>query len=511
MSHVGCAEFLAQCRVPLEQGLRHRCEPAEAVFPQGPWRKREISHAGDCSRDAQPERPGQAGDGVPEPSQQRRVGGVAAAFWQERRQQESCRESGHGQARDREHGELRQPADAREQESKICDTGARHTSREGGPQRAHAGPGIETTMLVTEQVYRIVLRDADQGEPEGERDAVHLAEDRADRREAGHPGAQQRQQAQQENGNAAIGHEQQDHDADHVYRADPLDLVPRPLLHQHRKRSGPACLQAQAGFGSRSLKGPLKRIGCLALPLRIETGCPGFRHEQRLVAGLVEPDVVKQLWLAFRHPRVGESQQFKRRITRQPRLEERRCRGRQVADPLLELRVKELGIQCRVVQRGRQQVAVREQPVRDCVQARFAVCDQPELAALAQPGGKRSGRVGCALGRSAGNREQQHAGCGSLADLLEDQSLLLRPRRGHEQAQVASDDEAAVHDPSEDRYDCDPGDQQKAPADGRHRISPADPLHTMTRVPRDLEATVGRRGSRPRAPSRCRRHRVRAS
>ena len=39
-------------------------------------------------------------------------------------------------------------------------------------------------MLVAEQMYRIVLGDADQGETEGEGDAVHGTEDRADGRQA---------------------------------------------------------------------------------------------------------------------------------------------------------------------------------------------------------------------------------------------------------------------------------------------------------------------------------------
>ena len=69
-------------------------------------------------------------------------------------------------------------------------------------------------MLVAEEVYRVVLGDADQRETESERNSVHGAEQRADRREAGEPRGHERQQSEQQDGQAAVGHEQQDHDAD---------------------------------------------------------------------------------------------------------------------------------------------------------------------------------------------------------------------------------------------------------------------------------------------------------
>ena len=170
-----------------------------------------------------------------------------------------------------------------------------------------------------------------------------------------------------------------------------------------------------------------------------------------------------------RQPRVGEFQQLERRIPRQPGLQEPRCRRCEVTYALLELRPEEIGIQRRVIQRRRQQVAIGQQRIRDRVQARLAVRDQAELAAGAQRSGQRPRSVGRGLRVRPRDREQQHARSRALADLLQDEPLLRRPRRRHEQSQVGPDDEVPIHDPAEDRDRRNPGDEQQASAGSRHR------------------------------------------
>ena len=89
---------------------------------------------------------------------------------------------------------------------------------------------------MTEQMHRVVLRDADQREAERERDAVNGAEDRADR---GKPGQPQRWRAAARSARccrcAAIGDQQQHDHADGRGRAERLRLPARALLHQHRE------------------------------------------------------------------------------------------------------------------------------------------------------------------------------------------------------------------------------------------------------------------------------------
>ncbi len=218
---------------------------------------------------------------------------------------------------------------------------------------------------------------------------MHGAENRAYRSQPGDARADERQQSEHQHRYAAVSEQQQDHHADDVEAADPLRLALSALLHEHGKRTGPARLEPQVAVGARSLERTLQHIGGLALALRVESRGPRLGDEQGLVPRSAEPDVVEELRLPCRQPRVGEFQQLECRVTRQPGFQQPRCWGGEVTYTLLELCPEESGIQCRVVQRGRQQVPIGQQRIRNRVQVRLAVRDQTKLAACAQRGRQR--------------------------------------------------------------------------------------------------------------------------
>jgi hypothetical protein len=157
-------------------------------------------------------------------------------------------------------------------------------------------------VLVTEEMDRIVLGHADQRETEGEGDAVHGAENRADRSQPGNSRADERQQSEHQHRYAAVSDQQQDHHADDIEAADPLRLSLRALLHEHGERPGPARLEPQVAVGTRILERTPQHVGGLALALRVESRRTRLRDEQRLFSRRAEPDVVEQLRLPCRQP-----------------------------------------------------------------------------------------------------------------------------------------------------------------------------------------------------------------
>ncbi len=129
--------------------------------------------------------------------QARRVGEVARRRVDQRRQQETRGQRGGAQAGDGEHRQLLQAVDAGEQEGHVGDAGRDHAGGQRRPQRARVVPRRHAGALVAEEVDRIVLHHADQGEAEGDGDAVHAVEQQRHRAQPGQPAAGQRQRAQQ--------------------------------------------------------------------------------------------------------------------------------------------------------------------------------------------------------------------------------------------------------------------------------------------------------------------------
>ena len=87
-------------------------------------------------------------------------------------------------------------------------------------------------VLMAEQMHRIVLRDADQREAERERDAVHRAEHRADRRKPGDAGAGDAAARRARRRRAPIRDEQQHDQADRCRscRASVASACVRPFI-----------------------------------------------------------------------------------------------------------------------------------------------------------------------------------------------------------------------------------------------------------------------------------------
>ncbi len=205
-------------------------------------------------------------------------------------------------------------------------------------------------MLVAEEVHRIVLGHADQREAERERDAMHGTEHGAHGREAGQPGAGERQQAEHEQPGTAVRDEQQHCHAECREAPKPLRLALGAFLHQHRECARAARHQLERRIGADLFEGALQHVGGLALALWIEAGRAGLSHKQRLPAGRVEPHVVQQMWLARWLPRLGELQQLERWVARQPRLQEARGGRGEVTQPFLELRPQERRIESLIIE-----------------------------------------------------------------------------------------------------------------------------------------------------------------
>ena len=383
-------------------------------------------------------------------------------------QQEARRQAGDGESRHREDGQLRESAHAREQEGEVGDAGAGDTGGERRPQGARIVPRVEAAVLVTEEVHRVVLRDADEGEPECERDAVHRAEGGADGGEAGEAGARERQQAEHQHGHAAIGDQQQQHHAERGEPAEPLRLPLGALLHEHREGAGAARPRARSARARprRRSNAACSASAAARWPCGSKPGCARFGDQQRLPAGScrtrrrTESAAVARVATTRRASAARASDRAAATARAMPAAGEARSRRRSANSARRNDSSRRTA-----VERRREQVAVGEQRVRGSRRGcprRWRPSGTPGCRAGRRPGRGRSRRA--ASGSAPCDREQQHARSRALADLLQHQPLLRRARRRQEQPQVGADDERAVHEPPERGNDRDPGCEQQAPA-----------------------------------------------
>ena len=150
-----------------------------------------------------------------------------------------------------------------------------HSARAFCPRR-HA------RALVAEQMDRIILDHADQGEAEGDGDAVHAVEQQRHRAQAGQPGAGQRQHAEHRHLPAAIGDHSNRIRPMRVDHADPLRLGLRCGRRSRPRtrpgRSAPVVAVAVAARPSRTSAWIASTASLLAGG--IETGRAGLRHQQ---------------------------------------------------------------------------------------------------------------------------------------------------------------------------------------------------------------------------------------
>jgi hypothetical protein len=144
------------------------------------------------NQDEQQPRPWQTFDARIESPEQRRCRGVAARRRCDLRQHETGCQAGDEQAGDGEAGELRQSRDPGGEEREIGDAGTRDA---GGQRREDPARGVYRGLAgleMTEQVDRIILRDAYQRKAEGQCDAVHCGERSAHGHQPGERAAHQR-------------------------------------------------------------------------------------------------------------------------------------------------------------------------------------------------------------------------------------------------------------------------------------------------------------------------------
>ena len=198
---------------------------------------------------------------------------------------------------------------------------------------------------MTEQVQRIILRDADQREPESKCDAVHGAEQRAHHGQAGEPRAGERQHTEHDAADAAIRDQQQQDHADGSRRAEGLRLSARARFHQHRELAGAAHCHphGRAAWHCGEGTGELLKRG--SLTVWIECRRLGFGNQQCAPSAAIEPDVVLAPRFLHRLPALQKLQHFQRRIARQPRLEEAAGRRREIASACEQLGMQVLSIE----------------------------------------------------------------------------------------------------------------------------------------------------------------------
>ena len=220
---------------------------------------------------------------------------------------------------------------------------------------------------MAEQVHRIVLDHADQGETECERDPVHAAKRKADRRQSGQASGRQRQRCQQQDARTAIRDQQQQQQADRIDDADDRGLVLGAVADQHRERAGTADRQCARTFAGNLRKRILQVLHGGLLALRIETGGACFHEQQRALAIGREPQAIDLVRFARRLPAFGQRQRFQRRIRWHQRFDHRRGRRAQVLQALLQLRVQVRRVETLGVERRRKQIAIGAQALGDRV------------------------------------------------------------------------------------------------------------------------------------------------
>ena len=93
-------------------------------------------------------------------------------------------------------------------------------------------------MLMTEEMNRIVLRNADEREPEGERDAVDIAIDGTDSGKTGERRGRERQGREHRHAPAPIGNDQQHDEPGRRRGSKPGRFALGAFLHQGGKTAG---------------------------------------------------------------------------------------------------------------------------------------------------------------------------------------------------------------------------------------------------------------------------------
>ena len=195
-------------------------------------------------------------------------------------------------------------------------------------------------------------------------------------------------------------------------RADDGRRSARPADLQIRRRrlrqAGERCVQCVDG---------------VALRGRIEAGRARL-HEQQGFTVRGKPDPVMQLRTVGRGPALRQRQGLERRIACQQRLEQIRAGRTQFGHALLQLVVQERRIERGVIERRRQQIAIRQKCRIECGQISLAVEHLREARIAVQLCRELMTRGGGSLGCCCRNGEQEQTRRRAVADLVEQQLLL---------------------------------------------------------------------------------------
>jgi hypothetical protein len=428
VAHVRSAELRAQSCVLHQQIFGNGREAGEIVLPEALRRQYDHRERDDGDDHADPAHPRQHFDLLPQPDEEARVAEILRGAIHQRRQSEARRQSGNRERRDGEARELGQADDTRKEEREVSDARARDAGRERRPKMTRNLHGIFARSPMTQQMHRIVLRDADQREAEGERDSMHRAEQRAHGSQTREACTRERQYAEHDAAEATVGNQQQQDHPDCRRCTQSLRLSSCVLLDHHREFAGTAEGRLHRHSAGCALQRDVQLPQRLSLAIRIERRCLRFGDQQRAATAAIEPDVVLAPRFLHRLPALQQLEHFQRRIARQPRFEEAAGGRCEIASSRQQLGVQVLRIETLRIESRRQQEAVGEQLVWHRVERELAVRDEAKFAVTLQLRDQLARNVRELLGRRALQRDREHARCGTFADFFEQQPLFRRRR-----------------------------------------------------------------------------------
>ncbi len=325
---------------------------------------------------------------------------------------------------------------------------------------------------MAEEMNRVVLRHTDERGAERQRDAMNRAEHRAHSGQPHNASAGDGQGPEHHDGGASVRKEQQHDEPDGIDRAEQRGFGLRAALHQHGERAGPAHDHARRGRRARLREMLLQCGGRFFLAVRIERGGFRRRNEDGAAPRAVEPHIELLLRLLRGLPGFGELEHFECRVARDQRLEDAAGRRRQILQPLAELIVQKGRIEARLIERGGQQVPIRQQLFRNCIERGLAVRHEAELRVLTQRRGERLRALGQQLRIGAIERNEQQPGSRALAYFFQQQLLHARFRCGQEEPQIAADGELLLNVEAEQCNDDHPAYQESDPPPARHPSTP---------------------------------------
>jgi hypothetical protein len=405
----------------------------------------------------------------------------------EMRQDEAGDQRGGQHAAERIQAELGESGKAGKDQRAEAAHGGQDPEADRRPE-AFAPGGDADTAGLDEVVDRVIDRLADQGGPEADGNAEHRAVGQTDGDDAGQRTGSDRQQAEQQQPRRTIDEQQDGDDGDRADQRQAGHVALDRLARIDRKHAGTGKLQA--GVGDPGWRGGGGKFAadagdrCL-LAIGIGTERPRLDQQHRPLAVARGPDAFPAARLGAGIQPAQHFDQLAGRVARQQRLQHQPGRRRQKVDAVGDGGAQAVDREALRVDRRTQQIAMLDQEVAvDSDGAGFAVPHGNEPGHGGQPA-PQVARQGGALARIAtGDGEDQQAGNGAGADLIDQNLLPGAGVDGQEKGHVG--DEAAV--PDDDRA----GRHGQQPD---HEGAPRDPGH------RD---SIGSMVNSERSPSACR-------